>query len=73
MLRSSRAHGTSNCSPLGPNVLLWHGEHDTNAPPTMGHWLTQALPNCTSRFVAGEGHISLIVNWAEAIFREAGT
>ena len=58
---------------IGTNVLLWHGEHDTNAPPAMGRWLTQALPNCTSRFVAGEGHISLIVNWAEAIFREAGT
>jgi pimeloyl-ACP methyl ester carboxylesterase len=55
---------------IGTEVLLWHGEHDTNAPPAMGHWLTQALPNCTSQFVPGEVHISLIVNWAESIFRE---
>jgi poly(3-hydroxyalkanoate) synthetase len=50
-------------------VYLWHGGQDTEAPVTIGHLLAEAIPGCQAQFLAGEGHISLIVNHAESILR----
>lgn len=50
-------------------VMLWHGDLDADAPPAMGHWLAEAVPACRARFFPDEGHISLVVNRAEAITR----
>jgi len=50
-------------------VRVWHGEQDADAPPGMGRWIAEHVPECEARFLADEGHISLIVNHAEAILR----
>ena len=43
-------------------VYLWHGEADSNAPPAMGRYLAQAIPNCEAHFLPGEGHLSALGN-----------
>jgi pimeloyl-ACP methyl ester carboxylesterase len=48
-------------------VHLWHGEADTTVPPAMGRYLASAIPNCRPRFLANEGHYSLIPNHAAEI------
>ena len=48
-------------------VHLWHGELDINNPPGMGRYLASAIPDCSARFYADEGHISLFVNHIEEI------
>jgi pimeloyl-ACP methyl ester carboxylesterase len=48
-------------------VHLWHGEDDTVVPPTMGRYLAEAIPNCHARFLANEGHFSLLPNHADEI------
>jgi pimeloyl-ACP methyl ester carboxylesterase len=50
-------------------VHLWHGELDINNPPGMGRYLASAIPDCSARFYADEGHISLFVNHMEEILR----
>ena len=41
-------------------VNLWQGEEDRNVPPSMGRHQAQAIPQCVSRFVPGEGHAGWI-------------
>jgi pimeloyl-ACP methyl ester carboxylesterase len=48
-------------------VFLWHGEADRNAPVAMGLELAKRIPNCTGRFLPGEGHFSLALNYADEI------
>jgi pimeloyl-ACP methyl ester carboxylesterase len=50
-------------------VYLWQGDQDHNASPAMGRYLEQALPNSRMTFLPGEGHISLIVKYAETILK----
>lgn len=52
---------------IAKEVHLWHGELDINVPPAMGRHVATAIPNCRSRFYAGEGHLSLFVNHMEEI------
>jgi hypothetical protein len=54
---------------IDTKVYLWHGTDDTNVPLAMGQWISQNLSDCSSNFVADEGHISLIVHRAELILR----
>ena len=48
-------------------VHLWQGDQDHNASPAMGRYLEQAIPNSRMTFMAGEGHISLMVKHAATI------
>ncbi len=43
-------------------VYLWQGEEDTNVPAAMGRYQASHLPNCTAKYFAGEGHISMVTN-----------
>jgi pimeloyl-ACP methyl ester carboxylesterase len=49
------------------SIHLWHGEEDRNAPPAMGRYLADAIPNSQARFLPGEGHLSLFVHHIEEI------
>ncbi len=48
-------------------VHLWHGEADRTVPVAMGRRYASLLPDVTPRFVAGEGHFSLIVRYMDQI------
>jgi pimeloyl-ACP methyl ester carboxylesterase len=43
-------------------IYLWQGEEDTNVPAMMGRYQASHLPNCTAKYFAGEGHISIVTN-----------
>lgn len=47
--------------------FLWHGEQDKSVPVSMARKFCQNLPNCTGKFIEGEGHFSTFVNHFEEI------
>ena len=49
-------------------VHLWHGEEDRAAPPAMGRYIANTIPNCRARFIPGEGHTTLFINHEAEIF-----
>ncbi len=51
----------------GVPVHLWHGDADVAVPASMGRFLSQQLSGCQSKFCAGEGHISLLIDHADEI------
>jgi pimeloyl-ACP methyl ester carboxylesterase len=51
-------------------VQLWHGEADRTVPVAMGRRLAQRLPDCDARFLAGEGHFSLVVRYLDRILAD---
>ncbi len=51
-------------------VTLWHGDEDRNVPIAVGRRLAARLPNCEGRFIAGEGHVSILVHHMEAMLDE---
>lgn len=53
-----------------PNIMLWHGELDRNVPLAMGKAVAERLPVCRARFVAQEGHISLLYHHGREIIEE---
>jgi len=48
-------------------IWLWHGEADRIVPAAMGRMMARKLTRCTSNFLAGEGHFSLVLNNMPAI------
>ncbi len=54
-------------SALKPEVLLWHGESDTEAPVAMGKRLARAIPRCRAAFFPQEGHWAIYVHWREIL------
>ena len=61
---------------IKPEVLLWHGETDAEAPVAMGKRLARAIPHCRAAFFPGEGHWAIYVHWREiltALLAAAGT
>jgi hypothetical protein len=44
---------------------IW--EDDLVTPPQMGRYLASAIPNCQARFIAREGHFSLLPKHVEEI------
>ena len=48
-------------------IRLWHGEGDTTVPQHMGRYVARTLPNCESRFYAGEGHTLMYNYWREIL------
>lgn len=47
---------------VGTGVHLWQGTADTFAPPPMGEYMAERIPNCRAEFLDGEGHFSLFVH-----------
>ncbi len=61
---------------IKPEVLLWHGETDAEAPAVMGKRLARAIPHCRAAFFPAEGHWVIYVHWREiltALLAAAGT
>jgi pimeloyl-ACP methyl ester carboxylesterase len=54
---------------ISTEIHLWHGEDDTIVPPAMGRYLAKTIPNCHARFLPGEGHFSLLPNYAVEILQ----
>ncbi len=48
-------------------VLLWHGESDTETPVAMGKRLAGAIPHCRASFFPREGHWAIYVHWREVL------
>ncbi|MFX0004897.1 MAG: alpha/beta fold hydrolase [Candidatus Hermodarchaeota archaeon] len=53
--------------PTNLKVFLWHGELDTSVPVRMAKLLSEAIPNCTSKFYPNEAHLSTAINHIEEI------
>lgn len=51
-------------------VRIWQGLEDTIVPVTMARNLAKALPHSQTRFLPGEGHLSLIVNHLSPVLAE---
>jgi pimeloyl-ACP methyl ester carboxylesterase len=49
------------------DVLLWHGEGDTQAPLVMGKRLGTAIPQCRATFFPREGHWAIYGHWQEIL------
>jgi pimeloyl-ACP methyl ester carboxylesterase len=45
-------------------VYLWHGEADDATPRQMGGWLAAMIPGAEAHFLAGEGHTSTVLRYA---------
>ena len=43
-------------------VMLMHGEHDLFVPHSHSEWLANHIPNVDARFLADDGHITIIIN-----------
>jgi pimeloyl-ACP methyl ester carboxylesterase len=52
---------------IGMPVQLWHGTVDDTVPIRHGRELAQRLPDCTARYVEGEGHFSLPIEHMDEI------
>ena len=50
-------------------VYLWQGTKDQNAPPSMARYLAASIPKSHLRLYPEEGHLSIMANHAEEIFR----
>lgn len=48
-------------------IQLWHGTVDDTVPMRHGRALAQRLPDCTARYIEGEGHFSLPVEHMDEI------
>jgi pimeloyl-ACP methyl ester carboxylesterase len=53
---------------IAMKVYLWHGKEDRAAPPSMGRYLADTIPQCEARFIPGEGHTTLFLNNEDDIF-----
>lgn len=51
-------------------IDVWHGDADTIVPIAQAHILADALPDPRRNFMAGEGHLSLRVNYATEILEQ---
>jgi len=52
-------------------VHLWQGDDDFMVPHAHSFWLEKHIPTAKLRFIPGEGHISLGVNYQEEIINQA--
>jgi pimeloyl-ACP methyl ester carboxylesterase len=47
---------------ISAEIHLWHGEQDDNVLVSVGRYVADAIPNCRTRFMEDEGHLTLIHN-----------
>jgi len=52
---------------ISMQIHLWHGELDTQVPVSVGQYVANAAPDCQSKFLPDEGHLSLAHNHIEEI------
>ncbi|MBN2548908.1 MAG: alpha/beta hydrolase [Anaerolineales bacterium] len=50
-------------------VFLWQGEADVTVTPAMGYFMANGIPDCSARFLPGEGHLILFTHWREILAR----
>jgi pimeloyl-ACP methyl ester carboxylesterase len=48
-------------------VSIWHGTYDTQVPVSIGRHYAKFIPNARATFPDGDGHVSIITNYIEAI------
>jgi pimeloyl-ACP methyl ester carboxylesterase len=48
-------------------IFLWQGEADVVVTPAMGRFMADRIPNCTARFVPGEGYRLFVNYWREIL------
>ena len=64
-LRALRAPWGFGVQSIEVPVHLWHGEADDATPRQMGGWLAAMIPGADARVLAGEGHTSTILRYAD--------
>ncbi|MFC1937948.1 alpha/beta fold hydrolase [Chloroflexota bacterium] len=52
---------------ISMQLHLWHGELDTQVPVSVGRYVSNAIPDCLTKFLPDEGHLSLAHNHIEEI------
>ncbi len=52
-------------------VHLWQGDDDLMVPHSHSKWLEKHIPTSQLRFIPGQGHISLGINYQEEIIEQA--
>jgi pimeloyl-ACP methyl ester carboxylesterase len=48
-------------------VSIWHGTYDTQVPVSIGRHYAKFIRNARATFPEGDGHVSIITNYIEAI------
>jgi pimeloyl-ACP methyl ester carboxylesterase len=56
----------------GP-VSVWHGTHDAQVPVSIGRYYAKHIPNARGTFPEGEGHVSIVTSYIEAIIGDLRT
>ena len=51
-------------------VTIWHGNLDENVKIETAEYVIGQLPQCNKKIIKGEGHLSLLTNYAEEIFAQ---
>lgn len=51
-------------------MRIWHGTADLQVPVSIGRHYAAHIPNATGVFPEGEGHISIVVNYLEAVIAD---
>ncbi|MGD8684259.1 MAG: alpha/beta hydrolase [Chloroflexota bacterium] len=64
-LRALRAPWGFGVQDIRVPVDIWHGRLDDATPPQMGGWLAAMTPSANVHFLAGEGHTSTILRYAD--------
>ena len=67
-MRVLRAPWGFGVQSIGVPVHLWQGDEDDVTPRQMGGWLAAMIPGVQARFLAGEGHTSTILRYADEAF-----
>ncbi len=51
-------------------MSIWHGTHDTQVPVSIGRHYAKFIPNARATFPEGDGHVSIVTNYIEAIIAD---
>ncbi len=51
-------------------ATIWHGDGDRLVPPAHGDWLAGHIPNAVHNRLRGDGHFSILANYADAIIAD---
>ena len=64
-------HWGFDLAKINKPVHLWQGDDDFMVPHAHSKWLEKHIPNSQLRFIPGEGHISLGINYQKEIIKQA--